>query len=156
VQPVRKRKVGDKRFGYAVRNHVRSLIEEDQIMVLDDPWRLVGGPDPDLTEKGQARSMTDEVALYVYRMPPEGRELAVAQREDPDPMCADHAMNALEYLASAAWASDFTPLPEDPGVPEFTYGALLGHDEVYAEPGATVLDSTFDDYTPALQGRRPR
>jgi PBSX family phage terminase large subunit len=146
VVPVKKRKVGDKPFGYAVREHVRSLWQQRTLFVLDDPLRLVGGPDPDLTEKGQARSLTDEIPMYVYRRPPEGRELAVGLREDPDPMSADHGCNALEYLCVTAWAADFTPPEPDPGVPDFTYASLLKHDEVWSDPDPYAPDTTFDDY----------
>ena len=149
VTPISKRKVGDKPFGFAVREHVRSLWENRVLFVLDDQYRLVGGPDPDLTDKGQPRSLTDEIPLYVYRRPPEGREVAVAMREEPDPMSADHGCNALEYICFSSWALDFTPPEEDPGVPSFKLGDLLKHDEVWANPDPYSPDTSFDDYTPA-------
>lgn len=148
VQPVRKVKVGDKAWGFATREHLKDLFAKDLIHILDDPWRLVGGPDPDLTEKGQPRSLTDEIPQFVYARPPEGRELAVALREDPDKMCADHGIDALINIATTAWATEFE-VPE-PKVPEFkpdTYGDILGHAAILEGSHATEgMESTFDPY----------
>ena len=156
VQPVRKRKVGDKRWGFASREHVRSLLDQDLIRVLDDPYRLVSGADKKLLEKGVPTSLTDEIPQLVYRMAPEGRELNVDMREDADPMCADHACDALIHLATTAWAADFTPDEVDSGLPDDSMGALLKHDEVWADPDPYAnLDTSFDP-TPAGAFVRPR
>jgi hypothetical protein len=152
VQPVRKRKVGDKRWGFAAREHVQSLLEQDLIR----PHRLVGGPDPDLTEKGVPRSLTDEIPQYVYKRPPEGRELAVAVREEPDPLCADHGCDALINIATTAWGADFTPEEPESGLPDYSYAAVLKHDEVWGEPDPYANTETTFDYTPAAAFIRRR
>jgi hypothetical protein len=153
VQPVHKRKVGDKRWGFASREHVRALFGQDLIRILDDPFRLVGGPDPELTEKGLPRSLTDEIPQFVYKRPPEGRELAVEMREDPDPMCADHGIDALINIATAGWASDFTPPEEESGLPDWSYAGVLDHASVWAaSQSSDDLETTFDDYTNRVGG----
>jgi len=153
VQPVHKRKVGEKRWGFASREHLRSLLDAGVLYILDDPYRLVGGPDPELTEKGLPRSLTDEIPQFVYKRPPEGRELAVEMREDPDPMCADHGIDALINIATAGWSADFTPQPVDDGIPDWSYAAVLDHASVWAHSASGEgAETTFDDYTNRVGG----
>lgn len=146
----KKKNAQGKSFVFASNEHVRSLFQEGQLFVLEDMQRMFGGPDPELT--GVARCLTDEIDEYVYRTAPEGRELQTAQREDVDPTCADHACAALRYLASEAWAADFTPGIPDSGLPDCSMAAELGHAEVWAA-STRGGDSTFDDYTTRRQSR---
>lgn len=141
----KKKNAQGKSFVFASNEHVRSLFQEAQLFILEDVQRLVGGPDPELI--GVARCVTDEVGEYVYRTAPEGRELQTAQREDVDPSCADHGCSAIRYLATEAWAADFTPAIPASGLPDCSMAAELGHAEVWAASSRAAGDTTFDDYT---------
>lgn len=152
VHGVRKVKVGDKNWGWAMREHVYTLLKAGTLRFLDDPFRLLGGPDPNLQDKGVPRSVTDEIAEFVYFKAPEGREIPTDRRENPDPMCADHGCDALMYLASEVYDANFTPAIPDSGLPDCTLAAELGHAEVWAA-STRGGDSTFDDYTTRRQSR---
>lgn len=131
VRPVAKTKVGGKSWGRGSRDHVRTLFASDRIRIVDDPQRVLYGPDPEL--QGVSRSLTDEISEWAFKAPREGLILNVAQEEEPDPTCADHACDALIYVLSWAWLRDLEIEPPPTEYRPGTWGALYDWDEMMKE-----------------------
>ncbi len=164
VVKVAKTKHGTKTWGNATREHLRSQFAEGKLWLLDDPARLEGGPDARIV--GAPRCLTDELLEWTYRAPTSGGTLPVDAEGDPDPSKADHAIDALIYALTWAWQKDYTPAPQDKGVPDYRMGAVLGHGDVHKrsmarwgasedEVRAAAGGSTFD-YTPPTAYRKRR
>ena len=85
------------------------------------------GRDTTRVEAKKPCCMEEEIGAYVWTKSKDGRPV----KERPDPTCADHSMDTLRYGAMFMWNRDLTP-PKVPKVYSVgTFGALLGHKEVY-------------------------
>lgn len=161
VVPVAKTKKGTKSWGAATREHLRTQFATGKLWLLEDVHRLEGGPDPKI--KAGPRCLTDELLEWVYRQPRSGQSLAVDAEGEPDPTCADHGIDATIYALTWSWQKDFTPEPEESGVPDWSMKSVLGHDAMRrkqalawgAPPDVVIGGSTFD-YTPASAYRKRR
>jgi phage terminase large subunit len=153
VRGVRKRKMGGEPWNRALERHINTLFNQERVKILDDPRRLIDGPDPTL-KPGRPRSLTDELEEFVYKQPRDGMQLAADAEDQPDPTCQDHSIDGMKYLLASTWLADHTPEPPDTGLPDDTAGAILKHDEVWRD-SLPAWDSTYD-YAPASAFRKRR
>lgn len=112
-------------------NQIRWLLREDpmigspRLFFLRDSLRF--GRCPKVSKRGKPGCAEEEIVAYTHPRPSvTGQRLTASQQEDSDKHCADHAMDAMRYVASYIWGKDFTPKIDVSGYPEGTYGALLG------------------------------
>lgn len=145
VRAVRKKRMGGMTWTQGLIRHVNTLFAEGRISILDDPMRLVDGPDTTL-KPGRPRSLTDELEEYVYRQAREGLVLHADAEDQPDPTCQDHAIDALLYMLASTWLADWTPAEEDTGLPDDTAATILNHAEVW-QNSVPAWESTFN-YAP--------
>lgn len=106
--------------------HVRAALnpEDPQLFLVRDS---LTGRDPSLDEKGLPCSLEDEIPRYVYPKNEEGK----AVKEKPDPICDDHACDAMRYALMAAWRRDFDVLAKRPKFQKGSYGDVLNHEKTW-------------------------
>lgn len=101
---------------------VRSGFQDKRIFLVRDSLRF--GRDDSLVETSQPWTLEQEIPSYVYALD-EDRP----NKEQTDPMCADHGCDALRYAVNFAWRNHLAKRPEASRFKPGTYGQWLGHDE---------------------------
>jgi phage terminase large subunit len=97
------------------------LTKEPRCFLVKDTLRY---RDKTREEVDAPMSLEDEIPQYVWRKNEEDKPV----KEEPDPLCEDHACDAFRYAAMFVWKKDLTPPGEVPKFPEGTLGHLFGHD----------------------------
>lgn len=118
-------------------NQVRWLLKDDpeygrpRLFFIRDALRF----GKDSTLRGHPTCSEEEIVGYVHAKPTSpGKPLTPDLAEDADRRCADHAMDAMRYVATYVWGKNFTPIGHyDSGYAEDTYGALLGDAKILWE-----------------------
>lgn len=92
------------------------------------------GKDPVRVAKMKPASFEEEIGQYIWKVTEQGQP----SREEPDPTCADHAMDAARYAAMYLWKKDLSPMSVVPDYEPDTFGKILRHKE--------VLDGAVPDF----------
>ena len=94
-----------------------------QIFMVRDSLRF---RDPELVEVAAPLCLEDEIPSYVYRLAKDGQPL----REQADPLCAQHACDALRYLVMDWWGQDPNTRQLAHVYEHSSWHEVLSHDEV--------------------------
>lgn len=84
------------------------------------------GIDEQLSGEGRPTGLAEELLALVYPLREDGKSIT----EKPDPACADDAVDAARYFCVTMWNRDLTPRPEPESWGPYTFGAVLGHNEL--------------------------
>ncbi len=101
-----------------------AVTKQPRIYFLED--RLLYGRDPMRVDARKPASTTEEIPSYTWRIHDDGKP----DKEQPNPLCADHGCDALRYAAMFLWNCDLTPIPPPPEFAVDAYGSILKHEEV--------------------------
>lgn len=96
--------------------HQPSSIPEDQ-------FQLVRGVYPELRDLGKPACLEDELPNYVWRTPT-GEKLI--EKDEPDPSCADHAIDDATYFHVMTWMMSNSIKPDHTIFKPDTMGFWLG------------------------------
>jgi len=107
-------------------NQVRWALTSDRggrprMFVVRDNVRC--GRDEALARRAQPTCSVEEVGGYVFKKRQDGRP----DKEEPDPACPDHGMDAWRYAAVWKWRKDLTPQAKAKEYAHGTWGDVLGH-----------------------------
>ena len=83
------------------------------------------GRDPELDAEGRPCCLVEEIPSYRFRKYADDKE----NKETPDPACANHGCDGIEYLSVWHWKKNLTPIKAEHEYPPGTVGHLLRHSE---------------------------
>ena len=83
--------------------------------------------DPTRVESRKPCRFTEEVQAYRWREAKEGQRA----KEEPDPLCEEHACDACRYVMSFLMYNDWRDFPDKPRYHKGSLGAMLGHEEIW-------------------------
>jgi len=92
-----------------------------RLFVLSDA--LKEGADPELRESGRPTSFAQEMDLYRYMPNEDGKP----RKEQEDPRCDAHGIDAARYAWTWGWRKDLSPKEQNQAYAPGTFGAVLGH-----------------------------
>ncbi|MCB1007090.1 MAG: phage terminase large subunit [Acidimicrobiales bacterium] len=105
--------------------------------------RLRAGLDPKCLAAGKPTSSTDEITAFVWLKTEDGRPI----KEQPDPACADHGLDAARYAAVEVFGKDLTPPVDKPMCAPGTTEWHFGHQDIW---------DRIRDREEGLEAARPR
>ncbi len=111
----------------AGRDQLKSLLFDHQTLkpafyVLEHR-DLRGGKDAEMSKAHRPCTFQEEIESQVWR---ESTQTQM-DREDPDPACADHALDAVRYVCMGIWKRNYSQAVKTEPYPEGSYGDILDH-----------------------------